>query len=116
MGHTDFAIARRDVQRFVAETERLQSDASDSALLLGGLEKGEERLRMQVVRAGRSGQFAARVRIIAAGPRSDQANRVETEYVVAPSALTGFLRSLEHLIADPAGEQASLTGDADAVA
>lgn len=111
-GHTDFTIARRDVQRFVSETESLQSDASDSALLLGGLEKGEERVRMQVVRAGRSGQFTARVRMTAAGPRSDQTNRVETEFVVAPEALTAFLQGLERLISDQRSESASLSGDA----
>ena len=115
-GRTDFTIARRDVQRFVGETERVRSDASDSALLLGGLEKGEERMRMQVVRAGRSGQFTARVRVAAAGPRSDQISRVETEFVVAPEALAAFLQGLERLISDQNSESASLSGDADAVA
>ena len=113
-GHTDFTIARRDVRRFVSETESLQSDASDSALLLGGLEKGEERVRMQVVRAGRSGQFTARVRMTAAGARSDQINRVETEFIVAPEALTVFLQGLERLISDESSESASLSGDASA--
>ena len=115
-GQTAFTMARRDVQRFVAETESLRADAGDSALLLGGLEKGEERLRMQIVRAGRSGQFAARVRITASGPRSDQVNRVETEFIVAPDALTEFLHDLGTLIADEKNNSASLSGDADAVA
>ena len=115
-GYTDFTIARRDVRRFVSETESLQSDASDSALLLGGLEKGEERVRMQVVRAGRSGQFTARVRMTAAGARADQINRVETEFIVAPEALTVFLQGLERLISDQSSESASLSGDANAIA
>jgi hypothetical protein len=114
-GQTAFIMARRDVHRFVADTERLRGDAADSALLLGGLEKGEERLRMQIVRAGRSGQFAARVRITASGPRSDQVSRVETEFVVAPVALSDFLRGLTQL-ADDTSQTASLSGDADAIA
>ena len=115
-GRTDFTMARRDVHRFVGETQSLQSDASDSALLLGGWEKGEERLRLQIVRAGRSGQFAARVRITAMGPRSDQCNRVDTEFVVARDALGLFLRGLERLASDATGEPASLSGDPDAIA
>ena len=115
-GKTNFTIARRDVQRFIDETDGLRADSSDSALLLGGLEKGEERMRMQVVRAGRSGQFTARVRVTASGPRSDQISRVETEFGVAPEALTAFLQGLERLISDQNSESASLSGDADAVA
>jgi hypothetical protein len=107
-------VARRDVHRFVADTERLRGDSADSALLLGGLEKGEERLRMQIVRAGRSGQYAARVRINASGPRSDQVSRVETEFVVAPDALSDFLRGLAQL-ADDTSQTALLSGDADAI-
>lgn len=109
-------MARRDVHRFITETENLQSDAGDSALLLGGWEKGEERLRLQFVRAGRSGKFVARVRITAMGPRSDQANRVETEFVVSPEVLVEFLRGLELLATNANSEATSLSGDADAVA
>jgi hypothetical protein len=71
---------------------------------------------MQVVRAGRSGQFTARVQLTATGPRSDQISRVETEFVVAPEALTAFLQGLERLISDQNTDSASLSGDAEAVA
>jgi hypothetical protein len=48
----------------------------------------------------------------AAGARSDQINRVETEFIVAPEALTVFLQGLERLISDQSSESASLSGDA----
>ena len=115
-GHTDFTIARRDVQRFIAETEKLTSDASDSALLLGGWEKGDERLRIQIVRAGRSGRFTARVRIASSGQRPDPGSTVETEFIVAPDALSAFLRELDRLAVDENAEPAALSGDGDAIA
>ena len=97
-GETDFTMARRDVHRFVDETESLRvGRQSTRRFCSAGWEKGEERLRLQIVRAGRSGQFSARVRITAMGPRSDQCNRVETEFVVSPGALGEFLRGLERL-------------------
>ena len=115
-GHTEFTIARRDVQRFVAETEKIRTEASDSALLVAGWEKGDERLRMQIVRAGRTGRFTARVRIASSGPRSDPGSSVETEFIVAPEALTTFLRDLARLAVDENAEPAALSGDGDAVA
>jgi hypothetical protein len=114
-GHTEFTVARRDVQRFLADAANLPSNASDSALLLGGWDHAEERLRLQIARAGLSGQFIARVRMATTGPRADQWNRIETEFIAPPMALTAFMQSLARLVADQGGPSASLTGDADAV-
>jgi len=113
-GHTQFTIARRDVQRFIADATNLPSNASDSALLLGGWDHAEERLRLQIARAGLSGQFVARVRIATTGPRADQWNRVETEFITPPTALTAFTENLARLVADQSAPNASLTGDAEA--
>src|SRR5947209_9859680 len=75
-GHTEVTIARRDIQRFLDDAEKLPSNASDSALLVGGWDRIEQRLRVQIARAGLSGKFIARVRIATTGPRADQWNRV----------------------------------------
>jgi len=56
------------------------------------------------------------VGITAMGPRSDQCNRVDTEFVVARDTLGLFLRGLERLASDANGEPASLSGDPDAIA
>jgi hypothetical protein len=114
-GHTQFTIARRDVRRFLDDAANLPSNASDSALLLGGWDHTEERLRLQIARAGLSGQFIARVRIATTGPRADQWNRVETEFIAPPVALSAFMESLAQLVAEQGRPSASLTGDADAV-
>src|SRR5689334_8031725 len=61
--HTAFTMARRDIALFVADAAALSTNRSDSALLLGGWEKAEQPLRLQLARAGLSGRFLARVRI-----------------------------------------------------
>jgi hypothetical protein len=114
-GHTEFTVARRDVQRFLNDAANLPSNTSDSALLLGGWDHAEERLRLQIARAGLSGQFVARVRIATTGPRADQWNRVETEFIAPPVALSAFMESLARLVADQGSPSASLTGDAEAI-
>jgi hypothetical protein len=114
-GQTAFTMARRDINRFVADAVSLSSNAADSALLLGGFEKAEQPLRFQLTRAGLSGQFTARVRVATSGPRSDQWNRVETEFVTAPEALAAFLDGLRNL-ANGDASAATLAGDSDAVA
>src|SRR5205085_2738787 len=115
-GHTEFTIARRDVRRFLADVATLRSNASDAALLVGGWDRAEQRLRLEIVRAGLSGQFVARVRIAATGPRGDQWNRVETEFITPPQALTAFLDSLARLTTHSESADASLMGDADMIA
>ena len=50
-GHTAFVMARRDISLFAAEAKSLAGNAADSALLLGGFEKAEQPLRIQLTRA-----------------------------------------------------------------
>ena len=115
-GRTAFIIARRDVDRFLADAAHLSTNASDSAQLLGGWDDAEERLRLRITRAGLSDQFTARVRIATTGPREDQWNRVETEFVCAPAALATFLSDLTGLVAQERTANASLAGDAEVIA
>jgi hypothetical protein len=113
-GRTEFEIARRDVHRFVDEVGHLRSSDRDDALMVGGWDRANQRLRLQVVRAGLSADFVARVQIAATGPRSDQWNTVATEFRVPPVALTSFLEDLTRLASDPTAPSVSLSGDADA--
>lgn len=115
-GRTSFTISRRDVDRFLADAANLASTSSDNAQLLGGWDDAEERLRLRVTRAGVSGQFIARVRIATTGPREDQWNRVETEFVCPPAALVAFLGDLTRLVARRELASACLSGDADVIA
>src|SRR5215470_16746600 len=115
-GRTGFTIARRDVDRFLADAANLSTKTSDSAQLLGGWDDAEERLCLRITRAGLSGQFTARVRIATTGPREDQWNRVETEFVCASAALATFLSELTGLAAQEGTANASLAGDAEAIA
>jgi len=114
-GHTEFISTRRDLLLFVDDASDLATHATNAALLLGGWENSEQPLRLHVARAGLSRNFAAVIRITTNGPRSDQWNRVETEFIAAPDALTAFLDGLRDL-ASGAGSSATLTGDADAIA
>lgn len=114
-GRTTFTISRRDVDRFLADAANLSAKTSDAAQLLGGWDDAEERLRFKVTRAGLSGQFVARIRIATTGPR-DEWNRVETEFVCPPHALSAFLSDLSRLVGDRAGSAASLAGDSEASA
>ena len=114
-GRTEFTISRRDVDRFLADATHLSDMSSDSAQLLGGWDDAEERLRLRITRAGVSGQFIARVRLATTGPREEQWNRVETEFICPPASLATFLTDLSQLVAQRAAG-ASLAGDADAIA
>jgi hypothetical protein len=114
-GRTTFTMARRDITLFVADANGLSTGSNDLALFLGGWEKTEQPVRIEVARAGLSGRFIARVHIAANGPRSDQWNRVETDFIAAPEELRQFLRSLQGL-ADATQRSASLIGDADDIA
>jgi hypothetical protein len=115
-GRTSFTIARRDVDRFLADAANLSTTTSHSAQLLGGWDDAEERLRLRITRAGVSGQLMARVRIATTGPREDQWNRVETEFVCAPAALASFLSDLTGLVTQQRSATASLAGDAEVIA
>jgi hypothetical protein len=115
-GRTEFTVARRDVDRFLADAAHLSTQASDAAQLLGGWDDSEERLRLRITRAGLSGQFTARVQIAMTGPREEQWNRVETEFVCPPVALQTFLSDLTRLVAHAETSNARLTGDAEAIA
>lgn len=111
-GHTTFTMARRDIGLFVADAAELTTNAADSALLLGGWEKAEQPLRVQLARAGLTGRFVARVRIATSGPRTDQWNRVETDFIATADDFNAFVNGLRDL-ASSARTSASLVGDAD---
>lgn len=113
-GQTAFTMARRDINLFVADAAALTTHASDSALLLGGWEKADQPLRLQLARAGLSGRFIARIRIASSGPRSDQWNRVETDFIAKPAEFNAFVDAFRGL-ASSATTSASLVGDAEDV-
>jgi hypothetical protein len=114
-GRTEFTIARRDVDRFLADAANLSTQTSDTAQLLGGWDDAEERLRFRIARAGISDRFTASVRIAMTGPREEQWNRVETEFVCPPAAVSAFLADLGRLVAGTSA-RASLGGNSDAIA
>ena len=115
-GHTAFTMARRDINLFVADAAGLSANSTDSALFLGGWDKGDQPpLRLQLARAGLSERFVARIRMSMSGPRTDQWNRVETDFIAAPSEFNAFLDGLRGL-AEAAQTIASLVGDPDAIA
>lgn len=113
-GRTSFTMARRDINLFVADAAALITNATDSALLLGGWEKADQPLRLQLARAGLSGRFIARIRIATSGPLSDQWNRVETEFVAKPDDFNRFVESFRG-VAGSDTTSASLMGDPDDV-
>jgi len=115
-GETAFTIARRDLDRFAAELDGVRHGASHEAQLLGGWDDAEERLRLRITPAGRSGRFIVRVRIANRGPREDQWHRAETEFVCPPEALSGFLAGLGGWSDAAASTEARLVGDADVTA
>jgi hypothetical protein len=115
-GHTAFVMARRDINLFVADARGLSSKTTDSALFLGGSDKGDQPpLRLQLARAGLSDRFIARIRISTSGPRTDQWNRVETDFISAPAEFNAFLEGLRGL-AGSSTPTASLVGDPDDIA
>jgi hypothetical protein len=106
-GSTRFSIARRDLVAFASDVAALERGANDLAQLLGGWEAAEERLRLKVTRAGTSGLFAARIRLASLGARTDQWDKVETQFVCDRAALTRFVEQLA------ARKTAALSGDED---
>ena len=90
--------------------------ASDSAQLLGGWDDAEERLRLEVTRAGRSDGFLARVRIATAAPDADQWNRVETEFICPRESMQAFQADLAALVGERKQGMVVLSGDAQAIA
>jgi hypothetical protein len=115
-GRTEFTIARRDLDRFLADAANLSTHTSDAAQLLGGWDDSQERLRLLVTRAGLSGQFTARVRMATTGPREEQWNRVETEFVCPQPALSTFLAELTTVLDRRRAASAKLAGDPEAIA
>jgi hypothetical protein len=114
-GETAFCLATRDLAAFSADVAALGTGHVHSATLLGGWDMNEERLRLRVAPAGRSGRFTASVRIATNGPRTDQWQRVETDFVCQPAALRTFLTALEQLAGDGTPGRAALIGDPDAI-
>lgn len=96
VGATRFTIARRDLAAFAREVAALQSGQGDAARLVGGWDAAQERLRVHVTRAGTTGLCAIRVRVASAagGPKTDQWDRVETEFLCAAEAAGAFADAL----------------------
>jgi hypothetical protein len=114
-GETGFWISRRDVDRFLDDIAGLRELTSDSAQLLGGWDDSEERLRLKITRAGLSNGFVARVRIATTGPREDQWNRVETEFVCPLESMLAFELDLGRLLVEEKPGMVVLSGDAQAI-
>jgi len=115
-GQTGFCISRRDLDRFLGDIAGIRELTSDSAQLLGGWDDAEERLRLRITRAGSSNGFLARVRIATTGPRSDQWNRVETEFICPLESILAFELDLGRLVGERKPGVVVLSGDAQAIA
>ena len=115
-GATDFCISRRDVDRFLGDIAGIRAETGDSAQLLGGWDDAEERLRLKITRAGLSNGFVARVRIATTGPREDQWNRVETEFVCPLESMSAFEADLARLVGERKPGTVVLSGDDQAIA
>ncbi len=111
-GASRFTIARRDLAAFSRDVTALAQGDADIAQLLGGWDAAAERLRLRVMRAGTTGSFAVSIRIANTGPRGDQWDRVETQFICAGDALASFADTLA------SGEHTSvqLLGDAESAA
>ena len=115
-GRTAFSYSERDLAAFLAEARAVHLGTQNSAQMIGGWEDASERLRLRLTPAGPFGHFQASVRIADTGPRPDQWQRVDTEFVCPPEALAGFLTAIQRLAADRTPGSATLTGDPDAIA
>lgn len=115
-GQTGFWISRRDLDRFLGDIAGIRELTSDSARLLGGWDDAEERLRLEITRAGPSNGFLARVRIATTGPRGDQWNRVETEFICPLESMLAFELDLGRLVGERKPGRVVLSGDAQAIA
>lgn len=111
-GATRFTIARRDLAAFAREVAALRRGESDAARLVAGWDAAQERLRLHVTRAGTTGRCAIRVRVASAagGPKSDQWDRVETEFLSTAQAAAAFADALA------AANSTQLLGDEQATA
>jgi hypothetical protein len=110
-GATRFTIARRDLAAFAGDVVRLRRGETDAAQLVGGWDAAEERLRLVVTRAGQTNAFAIRVRVANTGPRTDQWDRVETQFVSTLDAVTALADALA-----AGANSAELIGDAESTA
>jgi len=115
-GETGFSISRRDVDRFLGDIASIRDLTGHSAQLLGGWDDSEERLRLKITRAGLSNGFVARVRIATTGPRGDEWNRVETEFVCPLESMLAFELDLGRLVGEQKPGMVVLSGDAEAIA
>jgi hypothetical protein len=111
-GASRFTIARRDLAAFSRDVAALTQGDADVAQLLGGWDTAAERLRLRVTRAGTTGSFAVSIGIANTGPRNDQWDRVETQFVCAGDAVTSFADAL----ASGAKNSVELLGDAESTA
>ncbi len=110
-GATRFTIARRDLTAFARDVARLRRGEADLAQLVGGWDAAQERLRLVITRAGTSGACAVRVRVASTGPRTDQWDRVETQFVCPADTVTTFVDALTS-----GANSAQLVGDAESTA
>ena len=115
-GRTAFVLARRDLAAYLADLQALREARAFACQLIGGWEAAEERLRLKLTPAGRSGKFHATIQIATNGPRTDQWQRVETDFICSAEDLSSFLTDLEMLSEAGAATTARLAGDADAIA
>ncbi len=107
-GAARFTIARRDLAAFARDVAALQRGQVDVAQLVGGWDAAQERLRLVVTRGGISGSCAVRVGVANPGPRTDQWDRVETQFVSTADSITAFASALES-----GANAAQLLGDAE---
>jgi hypothetical protein len=110
-GATRFTIARRDLAAFAGDVDALRRGERDAAQLVAGWDAAQERLRFVVTRAGTTASCAIRVRVASTGPRTDQWDRVETQFVSALDAVTAFAQALTS-----GANSAELLGDEDSTA
>ena len=114
-GLTTFTIARRDMQRFLADAGNVRDGSAELVVLLGGWNDREENLRLQIARTRAAGQFVVRVRMATPGLRADHWSRVDTEFVVDRAGLTDFLDALTRFATTEGVASASLRGMAESI-
>src|SRR5205085_9124378 len=96
-GKTAFTLARRDLNVYLEDLAAVHEARAIAAQLIGGWEAAEERLRLRITPAGRSGQFHARITMATTGTRTDSWQRVETDFICSPAEISVFLKALVSL-------------------
>lgn len=114
-GLTTFTIARRDVQRFLADAANVRDGVADLAVLLGGWNDLEEYVRAEIARRRSTRGFVVRVRMATPGLRADHWSRVDTEFIAESAGLVTFLEELTRFAAPEGAPAASLRGTAETI-